>query len=79
MKTVPEPNADFLTVEDIQTDVVSLTTILERRNAEHRAYDILHRPNVRKMLDKLILEGACANEEEAIERALKTLVTAIGK
>lgn len=79
MKTVPEPNAELLTVEDVKTDVDSLTAIFERRNAEHRAYDILHRPNVRKMLDKLILEGVCINEEEAIERALKTLVTAIGK
>lgn len=29
------------------------------------------------MPDKLIAGGACANEEEAIERALKTLVTAV--
>jgi hypothetical protein len=28
------------------------------------------------MLDKLIASGVCTNEEEAIERALKTFVTA---
>jgi hypothetical protein len=77
MRTVPEPNAELLTVDDVRADVVSLTAILERRRAEQRAYDILQRPNVRRMLDELITNGACANEEEAIERALKTLVAAI--
>jgi len=35
----------------------------------------LEKPSVRKALDKLISSGVCANEEEAIERALKTLIT----
>jgi hypothetical protein len=77
MKTVPEPNAELLSAEDVHRDVASLTAALERRRAERRAYSILGHPDVRAMLDKLIASGACANEEEAIERALKTLVTAV--
>ena len=74
MRTVPEPNAELLSAEDVDGDVVSLTAALERRRAERRAYEILERADVREMLDELISSGACANEEEAIERALKTLV-----
>jgi hypothetical protein len=77
MKTVPEPNVELLSAEDVHRDVASLTAALERRRAERRAYSILGHPDVRAMLDKLIASGACANEEEAIERALKTLVTAV--
>ncbi|MBM4044474.1 MAG: hypothetical protein FJ279_05115 [Planctomycetes bacterium] len=77
MKTIPEPQAELLSAQDMHGDVASLTAALERRRAERRAYGILARPDVRAMLDKLIASGACANEEEAIERALKTLVTAI--
>jgi hypothetical protein len=77
MEIIPEPNAGLLSAEDGQRDVASLTVLLERRRAERWAYDILERPDVRAMLDQLIAIGACANEEEAIERALKTLVTAV--
>jgi len=77
MKTVPEPNAELLSAEEVHGDVASLTAALERRRAERWAYDLLARPDVRAMLDQLIASGACANEEEAIERALKTLVTAV--
>lgn len=76
-KTVPEPNAELLSAEDVHQDVASLTAALERRRAERQAYDTLDRPDVREMLNKLISTGVCANEEEAIERALRTLLTAM--
>jgi hypothetical protein len=76
-RTVPEPNAELLSAEDVHQDVASLTAALERRRAERRAYDLLARREVREMLDKLIRSGACTSEEEAIERALRTLVTAV--
>jgi hypothetical protein len=76
-RTVPEPNAELLSAEDVQRDVVSLTAALERRRAERRAYDLLARQEVREMLNKLIKSGACTSEEEAIERALRTLITAV--
>ncbi len=79
MKTVPEPNAELLSAEDVHKDVASLTAALERRRAERRAFEILERPAVREMLNRLIESGACANEEEAIERALRTLTTAVGR
>jgi len=77
MKTVLEPNAELLSADDVYRDVAELTAALERRRAERPAYDILERPDVRQMLDQLIASGVCANEAEAIERALRTLVTAI--
>jgi len=76
-KTIPEPNAELLSAQDVRRDVASLTEALERRHAERQAYEILARPDVREMLNKLISSGACANEEEAIERALRTLLTAV--
>ena len=76
-RMVPEPNAELLSADEVQQDVASLTTALARRRAERRAYDLLARHEVRKLLDKLIQSGACASEEEAIERALRTLVTAV--
>ena len=77
MKAVPESNAELLSVEDAHRDIAVLTAILEQRQAEQKAYDILKRPSIRKALDKLITSGACKNEEEAIERALKTLLIAL--
>lgn len=77
VKTVPEPNAELLSAEDIHEDVASLNALLERRRTERRAYEILNRPNVRDMLKQLIARGICMSEEEAIERALKTLLTAV--
>ena len=77
MKTVPESNAELLSVEDIHRDIAVLTTILEQRKAEQRAYYILKRPSIREALDKIIASGACKNEEEAIEKALKTFLTAL--
>lgn len=77
MKTVPESNAELLSVEDVHRDISTLTAIFERRKAEQKAYNILKRPSIRKALDKLIASGACKNEEEAIEKALKTLITAL--
>jgi hypothetical protein len=76
-RTVPEPNAELLSAEDVHQDVASLTAALERRRAERRAYDLLARHDVREMLNKLITSGTCTSEEEAIERALRTLVTAV--
>ena len=76
-KTVPEPNAELLSAEDVQQDVAALTTALERRRAERQAYEVFHRPAVREMLNTLVSSGTCATEEEAIERALRTLVTAV--
>ena len=75
IKAVPESNAELLSAEDIHRDVLSLTAALERRQAERRAYAVLNRPAVREMLNKAIASGLCATEEEALERALKTLVT----
>jgi hypothetical protein len=75
-RAVPEPNAELLSAEDVLDDVASLTAALERRQAERHAYGILERPEIRKMLNTLIVNGVCANEEEAIETALRTLVTA---
>ncbi|MDI6792653.1 MAG: hypothetical protein QME81_07285 [bacterium] len=77
MKTVPEPNAELLSAEDVYGDVKSLTESMERRRAERRVYGIWERPDVREMLAKLVASGVCANEEEAIEKALRTLVTAV--
>ena len=76
-KTVPEPSAELLSAEDVYQDVASLTAALERRRAERRAYDMLDRPSIREMLNKLTATGVCTNEEEAIERALRTLLTAV--
>jgi len=77
MKTIPKPNAALMSPEEVHEDVSSLTKALELRRAEKRAYKILEKPSVKKALDKLISSGICENEEEAIERALKTLITAI--
>jgi len=77
MKTVPEPNAELVSADDVHRDASELTAALERRRAERQAYDILSRPDVRQMLDQLIASGGCANEEEPIGRALRTLVTAV--
>ena len=77
MKTVPEPKAEGLAAVDVHRDVAALTAALERRRADRGASSILERPHIRAMLDTLIASGACANEEEAIERALKTLVTVV--
>lgn len=79
IKTVPEPKAELLSAEDVQGDVKSLTAALERRRAEQRVYGIWERPTVCEMLDKLVAGGVCANEEEAIERGLRTLLTAMSR
>ena len=76
-KTVSEPNAELLSAEDVQQDVTSLTVALERRRAERQAYDIVHRPAIQEMLIRLVSSGACPNEAEALERALRTLLTAV--
>ena len=76
MKTVPESNAELLSVEDTHKDIASLTAVLERRQAEQKAYDILKRPSIRKALDEIISSGVCKDEEEAIEKALRILLTA---
>jgi hypothetical protein len=36
----------------------------------------MEKDNVRAMLQQLIDRGTCRNEEEAIERALETLISA---
>ena len=77
MRTIPEPNAELLSAEDVRGDVAALSAALEQRRAERRAYGILERPHIRAMLSALIASGACATEEEAIESALKTFVTAV--
>lgn len=77
MNTVPEPNAELLSAEDVHEDVASLGALLEQRRTEQQAYEILNRPNIREMLKQLVARGICRSEEEAIERALKTLLTAV--
>lgn len=74
MKTVPEPDAELLTAEEVLDDVQSLSESLQRRQAERRAYAILNRPAVRSMLNSLIASGTCPNDEAAIEQALRMLV-----
>lgn len=76
-KTVPEPEAELLSASEIHDDVFSLQSALEQRKAERQAYNILARPQIREMLSQVIASGICADEEEAILRALKTLVTAV--
>ena len=76
-KTLPEPEAELLPAEELHLDVASLSEAIENRKAERRVYLLLKRKRVRAMLDQLIQSGICRNEEEAIERALKTLVTAV--
>ena len=77
MRTVPEPNAELLSADDVCHDVDALTEALGRRLAERRAYGILAQPEVRVMLDRLVASGSCEDEEQAIERALRTPMTAL--
>ena len=77
MRTVPEPNAELLSAEDVDRDVALWAQASDRRRAEHEAYEILHSPDVREMLKKLIESGECASEGEAITRGLRRLVTAV--
>jgi hypothetical protein len=79
MKIISEPNAELMSTEEAHEDVSSLTKALELRRAEKRAYKIVEKPSVKKALDKLIYSGICENEDEAIERALKTLITATSR
>jgi predicted transcriptional regulator len=77
MKTVPEPNAELLSIEDVKEDVKTLDLLLkEQENTKELEY-ICERPTIREMLNKLMSNGICRNEEEAIERALKTFITAV--
>jgi hypothetical protein len=78
IKKVPEPNTELLSSEDIHEDVMTLTEALERRKAERKAYQILSRPDIQNLLDRAISSGVCATEEEVIERALRTLIVAVG-
>ncbi|MDY6803148.1 MAG: hypothetical protein SXA11_04995 [Cyanobacteriota bacterium] len=77
-KQVPEPNAELLSSSDVHEDVMRLTEALERRRAERKAYQILSRPDIQNLLDRAISSGVCTTEEEAIERALRTLIVAVG-
>jgi hypothetical protein len=77
MGTVSEPRAKTLSAADVHEDISAVTVAVERRRSERRVYNILERPHIRAMLDTLIASGACVNEGEAIERALKTFVTAV--
>lgn len=74
-KQVPEPNAELLSADDIHQDVITLTTALEQRKAERKAYHILSRPDIRNLLDRILASGICTTEEEAIERALTILIS----
>lgn len=76
-KKIPEPCAELLTAEEVHQDILSLSEAIEQRNSEKKAYLLLKRNDIRAMLDQLIQSGVCQDEEEAIERALKTLVTAV--
>jgi hypothetical protein len=65
-----------LSADDVHSDVNTLTAALNRRRAERRAYGILIHPEVRRMLDELLASGRFKDEEQAIEIALRSLVTA---
>jgi len=77
MKTVPEPNAELVSADDAHRDASELMAALARRRAERQAYGILRCPDVCQMMDQSITSGVCANEAEAMERAWRTLVTAV--
>ena len=78
-KQVPEPHAELLSAEDVHEDVMTLTKALNQRSAERKAYEILSRPDIQEMIHQAISTGVCATEEETIERALRTLITAVGQ
>ncbi|WP_199246853.1 hypothetical protein [[Phormidium] sp. ETS-05] len=78
-KQVPEPHAELLSPSDVHEDVRALTTALNQRRDERKAYEILSRPDIRAMINQAIASGVCDNDESAIERALKTLITAVGQ
>lgn len=76
MKTIPEPDAELLSAEDAKKDIETLGKLIIEKRTKQK-FDILEKPVVRKMLNTLITSGICKNEEEAIERALKTFITAV--
>lgn len=77
VKTVPEPDAELLSIEDIKEDVKTLDLLLKEQENKKEVKYTFERSSIREMLNKLISKGICRNEEEAIERALKTFITAV--
>jgi hypothetical protein len=61
----------------IARDVTSQDSVWRNHLPEAQAYEIFHRPAIQDMLTQLVSSGMCANEAEAIERALRTLITAV--
>jgi|Deesub1362B_J571_1020462.scaffolds.fasta_scaffold79213_1 hypothetical protein len=72
-----EPRAELLLPEDVDKDVASLSEALREKQAERIARNVLSRPDVSQMLRELVEMGICANEEEAIIKALKAFFMAV--
>ena len=72
-----EPEAQLLSAEDVDQDVVSLSEALEEQRVERIARNVLQRPEVQQMLDRLRATGMYASDEEVIVRALRTLLAAV--
>jgi hypothetical protein len=72
-----EPKAELLSIEDVDSDVASLSEALLEEQAKRIARTVLLRADVRKMLQTLVASGACASQEEAIARGLRTLTAAV--
>ncbi|MFQ6057422.1 MAG: hypothetical protein ACE5MB_00885 [Anaerolineae bacterium] len=72
-----EPKAELLSPEDVDKDVASLSEALMEKRAERIARNVLAHPDVSKILRELVEMGICADEEEAITRALKAFFVAV--
>ncbi|HID62400.1 MAG TPA: hypothetical protein EYP49_06620 [Anaerolineae bacterium] len=66
-----------MSAEDVDRDVASLSEVLLEERARRIARNTLLHPEIRQILKTLLDTGACASEEEAIVRGLKTLSVAL--
>ncbi len=76
--TVREPMAQWLTPEDVDNDVRSLSEALLEQRAERIAHNVLLRPDIQEVLRQLLATKLYGNEEEIIVRSLKALQVAVG-
>ena len=73
-----EPNADLLSPDDVDSDVVAFGEALLERRAERIAHNILLRPDIQDALRQLLVTKLYASEEEVIARSLKAMQIAVG-
>lgn len=76
--TVREPMTQWLTPEDVDSDVRSLSEALLEQRAERIAHNVLLRPDIQEVLQQLLATKLYGNEEEIIVRSLKALQVAVG-